>query len=140
MIHVIPKIKLLMRSTICFRVEKRCIGTTKPLFIKQSLEEGDNRKKYKRSSVQDRFDIEDIQNKVTDRQEKRVHRTREVDRTSKLRYAHERACQIMTSTIMVPEASKSKLKPQFYDYYLVLDFEATCEEGKQMEPQVSESR
>lgn len=51
--------------------------------------------------------------------------------------AYQRGIQIMTSAIFVPDAEKSKLKPQFYDYFLVLDFEATCEDGKQIKPQVS---
>lgn len=29
------------------------------------------------------------------------------------------------------------LKPQYFDYFLVLDFEATCQENEQIRPQVS---
>lgn len=35
----------------------------------------------------------------------------------------------------VPMAA-SILKPQYFDYFLILDFEATCEENKQIHPQV----
>jgi len=31
----------------------------------------------------------------------------------------------------------SSINPQRFDYFLVLDFEATCEENKKLTPQVS---
>jgi len=37
---------------------------------------------------------------------------------------------------MSTAAETSLLKPQNYDYFLVLDFEATCEENKKIFPQV----
>ena len=35
------------------------------------------------------------------------------------------------------KANENSIKPQIYDYFLVLDFEATCIEGKKIVPQVA---
>lgn len=50
--------------------------------------------------------------------------------------SYQRGIQIMASTIVVPDSSESKVKSQFYDFFLVLDFEATCEEDQKIVPQV----
>lgn len=50
--------------------------------------------------------------------------------------SYQRGIQIMASTIVVPDSSESKVKSQYYDFFLVLDFEATCEEDQKIVPQV----
>ena len=37
---------------------------------------------------------------------------------------------------MASEGQEQRLKPQNFDYFLVLDFEATCEKDGQIKPQV----
>ena len=41
------------------------------------------------------------------------------------------------NNLLFVQRNHNSLQPQIYDYILVLDFEATCEKGKELLPQVS---